>query len=381
MSAVLWSRSGSFEFTAAGVPATGALAYFFDSGTSTPRTVYQDSALATPHAHPLAADGNGRWPAVYLPFGDYKYTLKTSGGTTLISIDGISNDEPTDPTDTVDPNAIFQTGDIILAGANATRAGFVRWNARSIGSATSSATERANADCEAAFLYLWNNFLDAQCPVSGGRGASAAADWAANKRITLPDCRSTALVGFDDMGNTAAAYGDPPITTGSRILAGSIVGLNTHTLVTSQLPVHAHTVSITSAAGSAHTHGLGTLATVGAGAHTHTGTTTSDGAHTHTVGNPGDLFQTLVASGGVATLSGAGLNESSAAATNSNGAHTHTFASTSDPGNHTHTFSGALANESAHTHLVSGNTGNVGSDFAHNIMQRSALVKIGRAHV
>jgi hypothetical protein len=42
---------------------------------------------------------------------------------------------------------------------------------------------------EALFLHLWTNYGNTECPVSGGRGASAAADWAANKDIKLPDYR------------------------------------------------------------------------------------------------------------------------------------------------------------------------------------------------
>jgi len=55
------------------------------------------------------------------------------------------------------------------------RSGFVRANGRTIGSATSGATERANADAQALFEYLWNT--DANLAVSTGRGASSNADW------------------------------------------------------------------------------------------------------------------------------------------------------------------------------------------------------------
>lgn len=374
MSAVLWPRSGSFEFTAAGIPATGAEAFFFDAGTSTPRTVYQDSDLGTAHADPVAADGNGRWPAVYLPYGDYKYILKTSGGTTLISIDDIANDAPTDPGAGVDADAIFQTGDTIITFKNGTRTGFVRCNGRTIGSATSGATERANADCEDLFLYVWNNFANGQAAVSGGRGATAAADWAANKTIAMPDGRAAGLIGFDDMGNSAASLlGSAPVVSGSGILSGSILGANTHTILEAQVPAHVHTVSITSAAGSAHTHGLGTVATAGNGAHTHTATTEAENTAIN-VGylNPASKSATAAAGGTNQVWQGGDITN-----TSSNSAqHTHGILTTSDPGNHTHTFTGSLANESAHTHSVSGNTGSIGSGTAHNILSRSIPVTV-----
>ena len=85
------------------------------------------------------------------------------------------------------PADLTPTGAMLAYGATTAPAGWVRCNGRTIGSASSGATERANADAEDLFLFLWTNFADAQCAVSSGRGASAAADWAANKTIALPD--------------------------------------------------------------------------------------------------------------------------------------------------------------------------------------------------
>ena len=64
--------------------------------------------------------------------------------------------------------------------------GWLQMGSGSIGNASSSGTARANADTEELFTHLWDNYPDATCAVSGGRGASAAADFAANKNIALP---------------------------------------------------------------------------------------------------------------------------------------------------------------------------------------------------
>lgn len=79
-------------------------------------------------------------------------------------------------------------------------AGFVGLIGRTIGSATSGATERANADCETLFLQLWP-----VCSVVGGKGASAAADWSANKQLTLPDHRGRTIAAPDVMFGSANA--------------------------------------------------------------------------------------------------------------------------------------------------------------------------------
>lgn len=55
-----------------------------------------------------------------------------------------------------------------------------------IGDASSGALVRANADCEALFKLIWIQIIDLYCPVIGGRGVSADADWNAHKQICLP---------------------------------------------------------------------------------------------------------------------------------------------------------------------------------------------------
>jgi microcystin-dependent protein len=138
---------------------------------------------------------------------------------------------------------LFSTGmTMSYAGATAPT-GWVLLSGRTIGSASSGATERANDDTQNLFTQLWNDFADAQCAVSGGRGASAAADWAANKTIALPDARGRTLVGKDDMGGTTASR----ITNGGSGITGTTLGISggaeTHTLTSAQMPVHSHGVS------------------------------------------------------------------------------------------------------------------------------------------
>jgi len=120
--------------------------------------------------------------------------------------------------------------------------GWVRANGRTIGNASSSATERANADTETLFTFLWNNFADAQCAVSSGRGISAAADYAANKTIALPSMRGRAPFGLDDMGNTAAGVLGTVIT--NQTTNGATGGSETVTLTEAQMPQHNHTATV-----------------------------------------------------------------------------------------------------------------------------------------
>jgi microcystin-dependent protein len=130
--------------------------------------------------------------------------------------------------------AKFTTGDVKLTLKTVADPGWVLMNDGTIGNAASGATTRANADTEALFTLLWNNTTDANCPVSGGRGASAAADFAANKTIALPRA----------LGRALAVYGSGAGLT-NRALAqalgseDAVAVSHTHT-VTVNDPGHRH---------------------------------------------------------------------------------------------------------------------------------------------
>ena len=88
-------------------------------------------------------------------------------------------------------------------------AGWVVRNGGTIGNAVSGATERANADTAALFAHLWAetaNTGDYVIQDSSGsptvRGGSAAIDFAANKRMPLPDDTDNF-----DRGGTGAQIG------------------------------------------------------------------------------------------------------------------------------------------------------------------------------
>lgn len=191
-----------------GVPLGGWTLTVYTGGTSTPASVYSDYALAVALTNPIVADANGMLPMFWVADGTYRVRGLTPQGVELFDDDGIVALGPSSGSggggSGVDANALFDTGDFMWRPVAGTKTGWVRANARTIGSAASGATERSNSDCEDLFLFLWNNFSDTLCPVTGGRGGSAAADWAANKVIATPDMRGKSPFGLDDMGNSAA---------------------------------------------------------------------------------------------------------------------------------------------------------------------------------
>jgi hypothetical protein len=224
-----------------GKPLAGCQLYTIVAGTtSTPQNAFQDSALTIPLPNPQTCNAAGRLPQFFLADGSIKVRLTDLNGVTVIVADGILVIGPSGGGgggSTVDPTTILTTGDIKATYGTGVIAGFVRLNGRTIGAATSGATERANTDAQALFVYLWNT--DVSLVVSTGRGVSAAADWSANKTITLPDWRGRALAALDDMGNTAAGRLTSAATGfgTSAIVLGAVGGNESFTLAQAQLPI------------------------------------------------------------------------------------------------------------------------------------------------
>lgn len=223
----------------------GAKAYFTEAATTDPITVYQDYGLGTAHPNPVVANGWGVFPPVFLDEEDgfYRQRITSSAGVLVEGTDvgtlpiigpgegGGGAEVP------VDENSLLKTGDFFWQPRSGSRSGFVRANGRTVGSATSGAAERANADCEALFLHLWATYSDTFCPVTSGRGISAAADWAANKPMGLPNLRNKAPVGLPDMGNTDSGEFDAlTFAVGDKTTPLSMGGDANLTILTANLP-------------------------------------------------------------------------------------------------------------------------------------------------
>lgn len=88
-----------------GNPLDGGLLYTYEAGTTTPLATYTTRAGNVANANPVVLDDNGEADVWLTPGVDYKFTLKTSAGALLWTVDNVptpaeddaSSDAATDP--------------------------------------------------------------------------------------------------------------------------------------------------------------------------------------------------------------------------------------------------------------------------------------------
>jgi len=128
----------------------------------------------------------------------------------------------------------WTTGDAKLTFKTVADLGWILCDDGSIGNATSGATTRAHADTEELFTLFYTNISALVVQDSAGatvtRGASAAADYTANRRLVIPAVLGRSIAGAGaGAGLTARAL-------------GSNAGAETATLTVGNLPYHDHSL-------------------------------------------------------------------------------------------------------------------------------------------
>lgn len=147
------------------------------------------------------------------------------------------------------PGVLPTTGDAKMTLKTVADIGWIMANDGTIGNGASNATTRANSDTSALFTLIWNN-TTLQVKDSTGnnvaRGASASADFGANRQIQIPLAAGRVIAG--------AGVG-AGLTT--RAL-GLSFGAETQTIAQANIPAYDLTITDAghghSASDSGHTH-------------------------------------------------------------------------------------------------------------------------------
>lgn len=149
-------------------------------------------------------------------------------------------------------NTIVPSGIIVPWLSTTAPSGWLFLSGKTIGSASSNATGRANADTANLYALLWGSFSNVELPIQDStgspttRGSTAAIDFAANKRLPLPDLRGRSVFGLDNVAGSGVIG---RITTAGSNINGETIGANggaeNVTLSSGNLPAHTHNTTVT----------------------------------------------------------------------------------------------------------------------------------------
>jgi len=87
--AQLFHLSGQTLVDGNGAPYAAAKAYFYETGTTTPKNTYSNASLVSANTNPVVADSDGRFGDIYLIAGRYKVVLATSADVTIDTLDPV----------------------------------------------------------------------------------------------------------------------------------------------------------------------------------------------------------------------------------------------------------------------------------------------------
>lgn len=144
-----------------GVPLSGAQLSVYTANTTTPATSYQDNDLTTAHTNPVIADSEGRFPAIFLPNGQYKLVLANSSGGEQLTVDGYDTETELNSVAAIaDAVQAVSTvvGEIPTVAANAAAITLV---ANNIGAVTTVNTNIADVNTVAAAVTLIGSTAEA----------------------------------------------------------------------------------------------------------------------------------------------------------------------------------------------------------------------------
>lgn len=254
------------DYTVMGQTQDGVINWAIAAGTADAITATYTPALTALVDGQLcfvrALQSNATTTPTFAPNGLTAHTITKLGGTALAVGDiagalaelilryNLANTrwELLNPSNTSIINGVSSTGDVKFTFKTVADSGWLIFDDGTFGSASSGSSNSNSAANQSLFTLFYNNISDTNAPVLTSAGSAttrasqgtAAQAWAANCRMTLTKTLGRAL-GFAGAGSGLT----------SRAL-GAIIGNETATLITANLPPYtpSGSVALTSASGS-----------------------------------------------------------------------------------------------------------------------------------
>ena len=163
MTAKLFTLPKQVPFTNSGALIPGAKAYFYLNGTSTPQDTYTTADLDVAHTNPVIADGNGRFPAIYMDASlSYKVKITDASGVEKYTEDAfnIIGDADSISIDDVAANFTATSVEGALAEIISNLASTANTLGASMVGIEDTATNLTATDVEAAFAEVFTSLAD-----------------------------------------------------------------------------------------------------------------------------------------------------------------------------------------------------------------------------
>lgn len=147
---------GIFSVLASGTAiGAGYQLAFYTAGTTTETDTFTTADLDTENSNPVVADANGRFPAIWLGPGSYKYRLLSAADVPLVTVD--EYEVAAEPVETAAALDAFLAGTAPLPVANGGTASTTAADARAalavLGTAGGTMTANITRQSKGAHLY------------------------------------------------------------------------------------------------------------------------------------------------------------------------------------------------------------------------------------
>ncbi len=136
-------------FDSSGDPLVSGLMYFYEPGTTTPKTTYVDVNLSTANSNPVVLSADGRLPSVFYD-GSCRQVLRDKNGVLIWDVDPVGGANITGPLSEWSPDVTYGMYDIVITSNGSLYRSLIDANADN--NPTSSPADWEQLE----FLTIWN---------------------------------------------------------------------------------------------------------------------------------------------------------------------------------------------------------------------------------